>query len=527
MWLLPVGEMAMSTGTRAATQPSHYAWWFPGSPVRVHLDLRVIQGLQERLRDTGRGTDEHGLLFGRVQEGATEILEFRPAFDRSVPEMIVELSPEPGKRLVGYYRTGDVLRLSEEDLSLFKTFFGKPYHVFLMMQPNGFGPANATFFFSQGNQRVSEFPFLEFPLDASLLATEERDRLSRCRQASQLPATPPEPVPPEPGKAQKQKRLFPRLALGTVAVAVLLVPALWFTNPVFRERSIRVWSAMRTMPQPQAAPVSSPPPQSGLGLQVKRQAGDLNLAWDHKSPTVTAATSGFLSIEDGTLKRKISLDAQQLRGESILYSPVSDQVLIQLTLSGPTGGATESVRVIRGQEIPRYATPAPTPQLPANPIPVAQASKPFTAPPVVKKSAPAPQPLNAPPILPAGQEHPAYAISAPVAPPQPLPASTPAPAASLTAPLPVYNPPVPVRKILPGYPPELKGVSSKPIVVAIRVVIDKGGKVVKAEPLPQQNVHQLFVREALHAAELWRFQPARRGEEPVGSESVLRFSFSQ
>ena len=69
--------------------------------------------------------------------------------------------------------------------------------------------------------------------------------------------------------------------------------------------------------------------------------------------------------------------------------------------------------------------------------------------------------------------------------------------------------------------------SSKPTVVVIRVAIDKAGKVVKSEPLPQQNVHQLFIREALHAAELWRFQPARRGDEPVASESVVRFSFIQ
>lgn len=521
------GWRMATTGTHAATQPRHYAWWFPGSPVRVHLDLRVIEGLQERLRDTGHGTDEHGLLFGRVQEGATEILEFRPAFDRSVPEMIVELSPQPGKRLVGYYRTGEALRLNEEDLSLFKTFFGKPYHVFLMMQPNGFGPANATFFFSQGNQKVSEFPFLEFPLDASLLATEERDRLSRCRQATELPAAAPKPLPPEPLKPQKRRRIIPRVALGAAAVAVLLLPALWFTYTRFREGSARAWNAIWSAPrQPQPAPIVSPPSQPGLGLQVKRQAGDLNLTWDHGSPAVTAATSGFISIEDGTLKRKISLDTQQLRGESILYSPASDQVLIQLTLTGPTGAATESVRVIRGQEIPRYAMPAPTPQPPDDRVPIAQASRPFTAPPVVK-SAPAPPPLNGPPALIGSPEHPAYALSASVAPPQPVPVSPPAPAASVTAPPKSYFPPVPFRKISPTFPPELKGVYSKPTTVSIRVVIDKSGKVVKAEPLPQQDAHQLFVREALHAAELWRFQPAHRGDEPVASESVLRFTFSQ
>jgi hypothetical protein len=74
--------------------------------------------------------------------------------------------------------------LNENDLFLFKTFFGKPYQVFLLIQPNAFAPPNATFFFSRGHRQISEFPFLEIPLDVALLATEEWDRISGCHQAT-------------------------------------------------------------------------------------------------------------------------------------------------------------------------------------------------------------------------------------------------------------------------------------------------------------------------------------------------------
>ncbi len=177
------------TATRPSTDPRHYIWWFPGSPVRVHVDLGVIEGLQERLRDPARGIAEHGLLFGRVFEGAIEIIEYRPVTNRSVAETIAKLPAEPRKRLLmGYYRTehGEALRLNEDDLFLFKTFFGKPYHVFLLIQPKPFAPPNATFFFSRGDRKISEFPFLEFPLDVSRLATEERELISKRRQTTAL-----------------------------------------------------------------------------------------------------------------------------------------------------------------------------------------------------------------------------------------------------------------------------------------------------------------------------------------------------
>jgi len=50
--------------------------------------------------------------------------------------------------------------------------------------------------------------------------------------------------------------------------------------------------------------------------------------------------------------------------------------------------------------------------------------------------------------------------------------------------------------------------------------------VTKTEAIPQKNINQYLVNSAVNAARLWRFQPARRGDDPVSSEVVLEFVFS-
>src|SRR5450631_2278616 len=106
--------------TRVPADPRHYVWWFPGSPVKVHLDLQVVQRLKERLRDIGAGTSEEGLLFGRTLDGAAEILDFQPAPNRNALNMIAALPNEHGKRfLKGYFRTEEeAFHLNAKDLSL-------------------------------------------------------------------------------------------------------------------------------------------------------------------------------------------------------------------------------------------------------------------------------------------------------------------------------------------------------------------------------------------------------------------------
>ena len=120
-------------------------------------------------------------------DGAAEILDFQPVSNGDLPNMIAALPKDKDKRfLMGYYRTeeGDTFHLNAKDVSLAEECFRKPYHVFLMIHSSGFGSPNATFFFHDGDRKMADFAFLEFPLDPSLLVIEERDRIQRSHHAA-------------------------------------------------------------------------------------------------------------------------------------------------------------------------------------------------------------------------------------------------------------------------------------------------------------------------------------------------------
>ena len=89
-----------------------------------------------------------------------------------------------------------------------------------------------------------------------------------------------------------------------------------------------------------------PAEQPSFGFEATRQNGDVILTWKRDSPIIRSATAGVISIQDGNTTREIQLLAEQVRGGSILYSPVSDQVQMQLRVSTPTANVTESVLVI-------------------------------------------------------------------------------------------------------------------------------------------------------------------------------------
>ena len=80
-----------TTETVVPVDPKHYVWWFPGSPVKVHLDLQVVQRLKQRLWENGAGNSEGGLLFGRTRDGATEIVDFQAVAGASIASAVAAL----------------------------------------------------------------------------------------------------------------------------------------------------------------------------------------------------------------------------------------------------------------------------------------------------------------------------------------------------------------------------------------------------------------------------------------------------
>jgi len=293
-----------------------------------------------------------------------------------------------------------------------------------------------------------------------------------------------------------------------------------------------------------------------MDLHARRQNGDLELTWNRESELVATATSGLLSIEDGDLKLQMPLDSAQVRGGSVLYAPSTAQIRMQFTVTTPEHAVTESVMVLlpkvgvpRTQplEAPKVsAGPPPRPQPPSDGISPPKTPKPFTVPSTPQSPLPTRAvALDTPPV-PTANPNPGpavfpLAVSQTPPPPPPLPGSGPQamaqqqPASVDTAPFqqtasnirPGFQPPVAIAEVGPRFPAALKPVVSKPVIVDVRVSIDREGKVVHAESITPNPPHKLFVDEAVHAARWWRFQPARLGNEPVESEMVLHFVFKR
>ena len=89
----------------------------------------------------------------------------------------------------------------------------------------------------------------------------------------------------------------------------------------------------------------------------------------------------------------------------------------------------------------------------------------------------------------------------------------------------LYHPAEPIHRVVPQFPAQLQAMITKSGTIDVRVAIDKTGRVTKAEVNPNSGFHQLVLERLLSASRLWKFKPARRGDEPVSSEFVIQFNF--
>jgi periplasmic protein TonB len=516
-------------------EPQSYIWSFPGAPVRIHLALEVVQLLAPRFQGK-EGATQFGLLLGHVDGLAIVVSDFQVLASSetlAVKTALARLSASSGRpAVVGYYRSQrqEGLRLDDQDLALAESFFRAPSDIILLVQA-GPAPANATFFFRDGGRLNGDFPFLEFPFDPRQLAASERRRVEAAQRRS-LEVLPP----PAPARVRPRRRtLWKGIAWALVAAGAA------FGVRILLEKYHWLPATAASAPAPSAAPALQPT----MGLRAERQNSDLKLTWNRQSPVIARATSGVLSIEDGNSRRTIPLQAAQVRSGSILYTPVSDQVQMQLTVTTPAGNATESVLVLLTRAGPpqTVAMHPPAPFQPAGTTPASAdrdasrflPAKPFTPPPARPRASASPAPLSEPPALateanstaPASAppwSRPAFSLPPPATPsPPPVPAvASDSRPRSAPAPQPEYHPAEPVREVRPIRPASL--VSSAP--VEITVAIDAAGNVTKVTPKPQPGVHPLAVSAAAVAALQWKFKPARRGDQPVASEVVLRFTFA-
>jgi hypothetical protein len=575
-------------GTSAAAKqpsleiPGQYTWSFPGSPIKVQLALEMVERLDAELRGPSSGASKQGYLLGSVTGQTTQVLEFKAvrSLEPPSPAEIATGVPTPdAERTVGYYKVTKeaALRLNEDDIGLAESAFSRPYQVFLLIQTTESGPANATFFFWDEGRMCGDFPFLEFPLDAALLAKAEQDRIQTARKKVLQLETAQPAVSGEdgrPGRRRSGLRWVVWAGIGALLTGLCLAVflALKFPGEVFPGRAFPGRAFLEKM-WPGQFPAQRPPVPSGevtpqipqLGLQAQRQGGDLKVTWNRDADAIRTASSAVLSILADGQKREINLDLAQVRHGSIMYVPTADQVQMELIVTGPQTTVSESVIVLLPQTgavqvkpvAPKrasalaYKLPAGAESVPpaaestagstisdtistllAGPVdrkvpepppliqPKSQAAPPHTRAdsPTRANSGP---PQNAAPSQAPAQQN-AVAIQAT---PVPQPAS-PAPASSAAL-MPRYSPPEIDKRAPWTFPAALRPLVTKPKVVEVKVFIDEAGRVIKAEPVPSKAwVPQLMTTTAVRTATYYKFKPARRGDQPIPSEMILQFRFS-
>ena len=583
--------MPATTPLAASLQASEfYTWSFPGSPVQVHLHLKVVQGIRECLPQASvPGASVFGVLLGKiVAPGLPEITGFKTLHTRNPAELgeTIAFFRNSGNNLlpVGYFRThaGDRLSLSPEDLSLAETYFPDPNCVLLLIEGAAAGAANAGFFcWDRGkmNGGFYDFCFLEFPFDLSLLAPDRPGITKIDPQPSR------DLAPLEPLSLTAVVRSHPLVADLTPLLLATPLPELNSSlvkppegvqetqgnsnstaKPTRFRRTIQLALIVALLALASLAGGIFLPQQftwiTGMGkntglipiaLKVERQGTDLSVTWNHNSPLVSRAETGRLTIYDGAA-REFPLDKNHIRSGSVVYSPVTSQVRVQLDLQGSDQRITsESVMVILGRqgtadssqpvgvEPRRPFPPVPgdvrTSELPgaSRAITGVRASREFLPPQDSAAVQSQTAELAPPPAVtainsaPTGVLPPTLAPSYSPPPPQvPNALSTvdTKPEASPQPPErpPDYVPPVPIQQPLP---PRLTSVQrsfiSRTVLIEIKVFIDASGKVRKTEPLTHAN--PLLVSTAQRAASLWTFHPALKAGQSVPSEMILRFKF--
>jgi periplasmic protein TonB len=176
----------------------------------------------------------------------------------------------------------------------------------------------------------------------------------------------PEPESePEPVKAGSSKLLW--IAMGAILSVVLCVGFVLSSGMLHRNPTVPT-SAQDT---------------SQLALKVDRNGADVVLTWNRDSDAIRKAGRAVLSINDGSQHENVEMDLAQLRNGSIVYTPVTGDVVFKMEVSaaGQAPIASESVRVLRTRPSPMPdGSPAPDQTATAAPKPADQAAAPAPAP---------------------------------------------------------------------------------------------------------------------------------------------------
>jgi PEGA domain len=355
-----------------------YVWAHPGCPVRILLNLNVIEQLQAEVSQATPWRGEIGGLLIRSKRSksvAIQIVDFiplpgepsssGPRFKLSSDSLAEAIARCPSDcKIAGFYRTDmdQSVRLRAEDMETIQQWFRDPSSIFLVIAADDAGRSAAGFFFWEDGS-VAANSSLTFPFEASKLLSEgwptHAESLKKNRFAN--------------------LGLFSKIPDWVGASSIWVkVGAIIGLLALIAGIRILTWNRSAT----QSKTVSPPT----LGLQVKREGTKFVIEWNPSAPAIAKAKDANLVIWDGSREGwdgssdplYMPLTPAQLRSGNVTYTSFAftEKVKFRLDTMGTSGAeASESLVSIS----PFSATnPAPSTALPT-PHPEAQVSVPETA----------------------------------------------------------------------------------------------------------------------------------------------------
>jgi len=401
-----------------------FRWEQADEPASVHFHLNTVELLErDAIRAGKKGAA--GILLGKRDE--TRELTFivenyepvpvatwkttdSPFGDaRQLKAMIDRWQSRPDKRMsvLGFYRSSaeGEKTLTEDDLSLLQNP-DQPESIFLLIEPRSGKASNGRLFLTKDNAVSFEWdpaPFNRAQLSGrGFPRSSEPSQPATARRPEPVRSEPqrPEPQRPEPQRQEPQRqepqrrelqipkesheaqeafeaqeaeeagvetsggefRLSREWQWGLGATLVLLLLAAGFYQ-------LRGWRSADT---PNVKTESST--DANVGLKLDQAGADWRLSWNPDAPAVLRAAKGQLLITDGGIQKTIDLDASDLRGGSVVYSPLSKDVVFRLQLSADDSSVptlSETVRVVGQLPAGMSAAVAPAVDSPAPAVPPA------------------------------------------------------------------------------------------------------------------------------------------------------------
>jgi proteasome lid subunit RPN8/RPN11 len=335
-------------------------------PALDEIRLAVQDGFQRLSRG---GVEVGGLLFGSRQGRTIRILAQQPIACEHARGPAFLLSPQDeaalraqieraktdpslaGMSCVGWYvsHTRSGIALTDADEQVFRTHFGSPWQITLVLRPGRHGGVRGGFFVWEADGTVQvdrSYEEFNLPMPMATMPPPAPAMQIAPKPPFESPADPPPtapvPVSARTDLARAQRFEPPRLILDEVQPKsrwpwVLLIAML-------ATGSFAGWRWWET--------ANGPDP---LALQVFERDGQLQIEWDRQSAVLRTARGAKLTIIDGSERRELPLSQADLVKGNVTYERSAEDVEVRLRVEGPNRSSREEASRFLGRAVERQS----------------------------------------------------------------------------------------------------------------------------------------------------------------------------